>query len=661
MEDDIVYVRTNPPAHTSTHGTVTGIALSIPKRGDEPSQTLRFFRSRTSVVHIGRAPASNIGRDREVDNALFRCPVISRRHAKIVFSGENQVQLTDLSSHHGTHVLKQGDAISKKLTPGEPISLDNGDSVTFGKTVGRDECLVRPVTAIVRLLHDEEVSWTPANKGKQPFRSSTSGRYGIFVHEAPSHSPPSSPSSSECSSPGEPDMSIDASDPPEEYPIGRDHHADQHLPSLSRLGLLQRLYPTVHPSKPLTLHPPALSPQGSKHPWYHHLEDEDEWSPSFEQRSDPAILPLRMDDSRGPTATHQRLESPSPASDPFVIGAFPHSRAASPSGPSHPQVISISPELESPEIESVVYAPLTESGLVAPESERDMPALIGIATEATPVDNDEAMVLEPHEHPTDIVVSAVGPTVPSMDIDTVTDARLSALDDGLVNLRGSVLRVHIANRKTQADQKAQADRTAALDKRVDETNVLFQSLWDRIEGVHDKSHDLREELATFKERIDNVEATVEQWNLKSEEQVRDQATRKEIHVSPDMMKAAIAQREDVKLSVASLHSLVSDLTALHNSSVLKADTEMQQLKAYRQQAAEKLAEIDALTVAAAPSLKRKRSVSIEEEDGRRELGEHAVDVPRQVKRSRRIVANVMHTAAAMTVGAVAAWSALAFA
>jgi hypothetical protein len=33
----------------------TGIMLTIPKSGDEPTQTLRFLKSRSAVVHIGRA------------------------------------------------------------------------------------------------------------------------------------------------------------------------------------------------------------------------------------------------------------------------------------------------------------------------------------------------------------------------------------------------------------------------------------------------------------------------------------------------------------------------------------------------------------------------------------------------------------------------------
>jgi len=63
-----------------------GIMLVIPKSGDEPTQTLRFLKSRSAVVHIGRASSSVIDADKSPDSIQFRCPVISRRHAKLMFS-----------------------------------------------------------------------------------------------------------------------------------------------------------------------------------------------------------------------------------------------------------------------------------------------------------------------------------------------------------------------------------------------------------------------------------------------------------------------------------------------------------------------------------------------------------------------------------------------
>jgi hypothetical protein len=63
-----------------------GIMLVIPKTGDEPTQTLRFLKSRSTVVHIGRASSSLGDAEKSPDTIQFRCPVISRRHAKLMFS-----------------------------------------------------------------------------------------------------------------------------------------------------------------------------------------------------------------------------------------------------------------------------------------------------------------------------------------------------------------------------------------------------------------------------------------------------------------------------------------------------------------------------------------------------------------------------------------------
>ena len=63
-----------------------GIMLVIPKSGEEPTQTLRFLKSRSAVVHIGRASSSVVDPDKSPDSVQFRCPVISRRHAKLMFS-----------------------------------------------------------------------------------------------------------------------------------------------------------------------------------------------------------------------------------------------------------------------------------------------------------------------------------------------------------------------------------------------------------------------------------------------------------------------------------------------------------------------------------------------------------------------------------------------
>ena len=90
-----------------------------------------------------------------------------------------QVYLIDLSSHHGTHLLKVGHAVPVTLTPEVPTPLADGDVVTFGKSVGKDVDLVRPVTVRVKFLLQ------PADRSErsQPthIQRSSSGRFGVLT------------------------------------------------------------------------------------------------------------------------------------------------------------------------------------------------------------------------------------------------------------------------------------------------------------------------------------------------------------------------------------------------------------------------------------------------------------------------------------------------
>ena len=119
MEDEVQYLGRNaPPADSvvpsalspDTHRPVsgqlspaaagetitavaTGILLHIVKTAEQPGQSLRYYKNRTQVVNIGRASGSNVGKERQsIDTATFRCPVISRRHAKILLPDTGHVR-----------------------------------------------------------------------------------------------------------------------------------------------------------------------------------------------------------------------------------------------------------------------------------------------------------------------------------------------------------------------------------------------------------------------------------------------------------------------------------------------------------------------------------------------------------------------------------------
>lgn len=102
----------------------------------------------------------------------------------------SQAYLIDLGSHHGTHIRKPGDRLSKPLKPETPTLLADGDTVTFGKSVGKNEECVKPVVARIELLYSGSAYPTspikplvvPCNSSPSSDKSSVksnSGRYGI--------------------------------------------------------------------------------------------------------------------------------------------------------------------------------------------------------------------------------------------------------------------------------------------------------------------------------------------------------------------------------------------------------------------------------------------------------------------------------------------------
>jgi pSer/pThr/pTyr-binding forkhead associated (FHA) protein len=103
----------------------------------------------------------------------------------------SQAYLIDLGSHHGTHIRKPGERLSRPLKPETPTLLADGDTVTFGKSVGKNEECVKPVVARIELLYSGSAYSTtspikplvvPCSSSPASDKSSiksNSGRYGI--------------------------------------------------------------------------------------------------------------------------------------------------------------------------------------------------------------------------------------------------------------------------------------------------------------------------------------------------------------------------------------------------------------------------------------------------------------------------------------------------
>ncbi|KAH8988293.1 hypothetical protein EDB86DRAFT_2947217 [Lactarius hatsudake] len=706
-----------PPA---TDGTISriltyplvGIMLVIPKTGDEPTQTLRFLKSRSTVVHIGRASSSLADAEKSPDTIQFRCPVISRRHAKLMFSS-GHVYIVDLHSHHGTHLLRRDEIISRPILPDVPIVLQDGDTLTFGKAVGKEPYSVSPITANVMLIYDTEAvptspvsppiislidsppSPTTPIKGKLPVaapKSSSSGRYGLFGPHSPSSRSHSSPGSSEEDfSQSDHDGEEDEEDEEDDYPdLSEDYPATPFgghgqaqsagacyapLPSLQGLGLLASRHVMHH--APYNMH---------AHAAHTHLNMHAAQSLSLERRSSLELWfdgPQRVPALNTANASHEvgaeepmDISSPpspavanllhdvpeevieealasvvqpeahvNPAPEvPPIIGAYPGSPIRS---------AVVSPWEDSEDIQDEPQFEFVPEGVVLgqqqqsePESRSQMEA--ENAVEGTPALSVIAQASESTEHLAEdaasdidadgeadvdatppVVVSTsfepaplVAPTAVAGPSSTDTrapaaisssgmtiDARLASLDEALVNLWGNVLRMQIAHRKTQTDHKLLSDRTEALAARLDAAQADLRSALrvnEDAEALRTRVQAAEGLLADLQGRLSSAETAVAEAKAQAE--------------SAESRMAAAAAAEQAAANVVANES----------------DT---------------------------PTRKRKRCGDDDEtvvEEEADDVGARPRVQPRK-KRARRFALAAMHTAAAATVGAVAAWSALAFA
>ena len=175
----------------------------------------------------------------------------------------SQAYLIDLGSHHGTHIRKPGEKISRPLKPESPTLLGDGDIVTFGKSVGKNEECVKPVVTRIELLYNSTRSTSPIKPLVVPCNSSpssdkssvksNSGRYGINDTSSSSSSDESSFNSG---------LYSDIEEIPAPTPSSSKQIASQNPSSTSSntASLLKRLLPPSHsPGAPRRDFLPSLS------------------------------------------------------------------------------------------------------------------------------------------------------------------------------------------------------------------------------------------------------------------------------------------------------------------------------------------------------------------------------------------------------------------
>ncbi|KAF5319714.1 hypothetical protein D9619_008603 [Psilocybe cf. subviscida] len=178
LDDEIVFLGSSNPltGAGASQRPVTGISLHVQKNGIVEAHTLTFRRATTSVIEIGRRSGADLDpEDDELENAMFRCAVVSRKHAKIAFTDAGKACLIDRNSHHGTHVRKASETVSKMIKPETYTLLADGDLVTFGKAVGKGDDAVPPIIARVELHYAAEGEMIKLLN----VTSTSSGHYGL--------------------------------------------------------------------------------------------------------------------------------------------------------------------------------------------------------------------------------------------------------------------------------------------------------------------------------------------------------------------------------------------------------------------------------------------------------------------------------------------------
>ena len=145
-DPDGEYSQRYAPPHSLTAADTQIQAVTITVRSTRPTtfQTRNIILRPDEPVNVGRSSRSEAKHLAATpENALFDCPVISRRHAELELKVNKwmeekyQVFIRDTGSMHGTSVNGQ------KLVPTRPFQLKKGDTIRLGESVNRadSECL----------------------------------------------------------------------------------------------------------------------------------------------------------------------------------------------------------------------------------------------------------------------------------------------------------------------------------------------------------------------------------------------------------------------------------------------------------------------------------------------------------------------------------------
>ncbi|KAJ7035672.1 hypothetical protein C8F04DRAFT_1098088 [Mycena alexandri] len=495
------------PLFLNSQRPVTGVVLQLEKSVTEVGHGMIFHKSDSPVVHIGRRPGSDSDKRRnDPGKAFFSCPVVSRHHAKLAFSDSGHVYLIDLDSHHGTHIRKRDDAVSKQITAETPTLLADGDVITFGKSVGSDKGLVRPVVAKVELLYGPRPSFKPLVVPATSISRSPSGRYGVYVPEA-------SPSSDEASLDSHDSDVEEISGPPQvslRPPWHESTSGSGSMPSQGAQKPPSESFPARFSPFGFSDEYRAFSPGRVFSPGP--LEDPanndaDFYNVGFDAYSNDIFEEDDNDDhsddsnySKSRSTSPMDLSSspePAPAvglntvavGEPTIIGAWPRSRSPSVFSSSFPPVrIVSSPPVEEP----AASKPMFDENPEAVE-------LIG-----SPNDSDEEVIVMDKE-PTDEVVVVEDKEKTDKPVENNETEQLKA---SIATIKTEVAKLHAHRRKYKQrfndNIHVMGDKFADLEERTTEAHDLYHQLSDRLEENVDACHQAQTQLDALQVRMDDM-------------------------------------------------------------------------------------------------------------------------------------------------------------
>ncbi|KAF7356840.1 hypothetical protein MVEN_01019600 [Mycena venus] len=630
----------SPPFLSSSQRPVTGVSLYIEKSATEASYGMLFRKAEEPVVHIGRRPGSDGDkRKSEPGKAFFSCPVVSRNHAKIVFSDSGHAYIIDLHSHHGTHIRKKDEAVSKQLNPeGTPQLLADGDVVTFGKSVGSDKGLVRPVVARVDLLYGSQPPLKPlvvpgAPEGQQKSLLRTpSGRYGVYV----SASSEGSSSSDERASPDSHDSDIEeisglspvAVRPPwHDNSSGSGDSASSpqvtRKQSPERFSAPRNYSPFAFSDDYRAFSPGPPEPLFDRDSAFHNVgfdaysndifedDDNDDNSDNSSYSSRRSNSPMDLSSSREPSEppTGAVKESQLAVGEPVIVGAWPRSRSSSP-------VSVFSSSL-----------PVIRLGLASRPAEEAAPV--------KPAANDPAKVVDSVENDSDVEAITVDKDDTEKALDSTETVQLKA---SLATVKAEVAKLHAHRRKYKQrfndNIQVMGDKFSNLEERTTEAHDLYNLLSDRLEENVEACYQAQVQLDALQVRMDETP---------------------DKPIEPETPPYV----EEAKVRAKVLEELVTEMTTLRDTARKEMADELQSIR----EAKEALKSLTEQIQVQTASLKRKRiDEDVEAEIVPKATVETVAEMiaPPPRKRVKRVAKVLAQTATAVSIGAVVTWSALAF-